>query len=590
MGAGSQLEPGGLIDDRYRIRRRLGAGGFGEVWLAIDERAGGIGREVALKLLHPRVFEMGDVVRERFDQEAEILARLDHPSIVRPLAFSRTDSSAYLAMEFVEGVPLDRVLRKCAKDGEHLDPSEIVRVFDELAAAVHYIHGEGVVHRDLKPSNVMFVRRGGRAFVKLLDLGVARILTPNERDATTLGRVVGSLHYASPEQVRGERADAKSDVFALGVILFELVTSRRAFLVDADRLPANAYKPPLKLEANALPRVGGRILGGARPKVSDVREGVPLALDEVVARALAIDPGERFASAAALAEAAVPLLRELGRDRGTTIYSMLSDVDILVEGDASDAARTVTSPDASGFDAKDTAPPRGEVFEATDAAMASVARPLGARSSSRMWGAAAIVVLALGVGTWAFVMRVERAPIEHVPERVVTEPRAAVRAVAVESGDDDARTEGAEPNGDGPSEGGLGANAKEAVPEPRDASERGTKSERRGADPNVEARARRRDREPPSSSRDEGAVRVAPVSASSAATRTRLEQLVADARANPGDLARVAALGDAVRRAVATLPPGGPRTRLERRIETAEMDGDVEALAACVRAWGDETR
>ncbi len=569
MSAGSQLEPGALVDARYRILRRLGAGGFGEVWLALDETAGGIGREVALKLLHPRVFEMGDVVRERFDQEAEILARLDHPSVVRPLAFSRTESMAYLAMEFVEGVPLDRVLKQCSKTGEHLDPSEIVRVFDELAAAVHYLHGEGVVHRDLKPSNVMFVRRGGRAFVKLLDLGVARILTPTERDATTLGRVVGSLHYASPEQIRGLRADARSDVFALGVILFELVTSHRAFLLDEVGRPAPAYKPPLKLETNALPRVGGRIMSGPRPKVSDAREGVPLELDAIVARALAIDPAERFESAQALAAAAVPLLAELGRDRGTTIYAMLSDVDIVAQDEVG-AADTVPSADASGFDARDTAPPRGDVFDATDAAMASVAGPaFEDRSSrgSRSWMAAAVLV-AIGAAMFVYVGSVERAPVVRAPEEapaVVAEPRA----------------EAADPEIAERPEGGYDAVDSQRAAEA--ANGRGADAPNRSAREDTAARSGTlRSSEPvPRIEREPRPVADPLIPP---ATRQRLDRLVATARAEPTNLAHVAALGDALRKTVATLPTGTKRTRIERRIEAAEMDGDVEALAACVRA------
>ncbi|MEQ8985679.1 MAG: serine/threonine-protein kinase, partial [Deltaproteobacteria bacterium] len=365
-----KIAPGTRIDDRYVTLRRLGSGGFGEVWLATDESADALGRQVALKVLHPRVLEIGAVVRERFEQEAELLARLDHPSIVRPLGFSMTESRAYLAMDYVDGVPLARVLKQCSQRDEHLDAAEAERVFDELCSAVHYIHEQGVVHRDLKPSNVMFVRRGGRAYVKLLDLGVARILTPTGRDATTVGRIVGSLHYASPEQVRGERADTRSDVFGLGAILFELITAARAFIVDADGRPARAYKPPLRLASNALPRVTGRILGGPRPKPSDAREGLPLPLDDVVARALAIDPAERYASAAELADAARPLLRELGGARGTTIYAVISQiVDVSPDPGVTDPDPT---PLLANLDATATNPV--DTPDMLDAQMASVVR------------------------------------------------------------------------------------------------------------------------------------------------------------------------------------------------------------------------
>ncbi len=617
-----KIAPGTRIDDRYVTLRRLGSGGFGEVWLATDESAGALGRQVALKVLHPRVLEIGPVVRERFEQEAELLARLDHPSIVRPLGFSMTESRAYLAMEYVDGVPLARVLKQCSQRDEHLDAAETERVFDELCSAVHYIHEQGVVHRDLKPSNVMFVRRGGRAYVKLLDLGVARILTPSGRDATTVGRIVGSLHYASPEQVRGERADERSDVFGLGAILFELITACRAFIVDAQGRPAHAYKPPLRLTSNALPRVTGRILGGPRPKPSDVREGLPLAMDEVVARALAIDPAERYASAAELADAARPLLRELGGARGTTIYAVISQI-VDVSPDPA-----VTDPDPTpllaNLDATATNPL--DTPDVLDAQMASVVRDPPGPAAPWILAAGALTVAAgVAFAVWPRGAGVEAAATPHAMHR----PRVAPRERGAEAGanrgapaggsahrargdgsPNDARGDGTEASRRGPAvdgergddgairaEGGNdakrshgggaatgGARGDARVNGARgDARVNGARGDARVNGARGDARVNgarangaRGDRNTNSAGHE---ARGGP------AERARfpeVDRALSAARAAPTDLLRVAALGDALRRAARSLPDGTARTRLLRRIEASEMSADVEGLAACV--------
>lgn len=525
--ASSGLEIGARIDGRYVLLRRLGVGGFGEVWLATDERSASLAQQVAIKMLHPHLFRSSEVIRDRFEQEAEVLARLDHPSIVRPLAFETSEERAYLAMEYVDGVPLNRVLAQCARRQEHLDSDELVRVFDDLTGAVHYLHGEGIVHRDLKPSNVMFVRRGGRAFVKVLDLGIARILGASGRDATTLGRVMGSFHYASPEQIRGERVDERSDVFALGAILFELVTSCRAFVLEDGRHAA-ADRAPLRDADNALPRIVGRITRGSRPRPSDAREGVPLELDPIVARALAIEPAERYASAASLANAALPILRALETNRGTTVYEVASQI---VHEEALEA--TNTAPIAAPNETNDTNEDPG----AESIAMASVAREgFPPRRRGALGGAVlAIAALLIGVGGY-LVGRHGDAPDRQVETKVIEPPSPGVRPRAV-----------AEP-----------VNVPEAIEEVEEVEEI--------APPPPPDR---RPRDPP----------APPPEAPS-----ELAQRLAWAREDPSDLTRVAALQDALRRALAALPRGPNRTRLERRIETSAMNGDVEGLAACVRA------
>ena len=593
MSAG-ELQPGARIDQRYVLRRRLGVGGFGAVWLATDVRSSGITREVALKILHPRLREASAVVAERFRQEAEILARLDHPSVVKPLGFSADGEHAYLALEYVEGLPLDRVLKECARRREHLETGELVRIFDELAAAVHYLHGEGVVHRDLKPSNVMLVRRGGRAFVKVLDLGIARILAGTQRDATTVGRMLGSLHYASPEQIRGEPADAKSDVFALGVILFELVTSCRAFLVHEGR-PASAARPPFRSGENTPPLVFQRITAGERPKVSDAREGVPLELDAIAARAMAIAPSARYGSAAELAAEAIPALRSLAASHGTTIFALAAELEPTAdEVEVATEVRRLQRPAAPASE-----PTELEVPEVPRPARPEAAprptwmAPHPARPERPAWLRAAggglllvaVAIAAYAAGASRGAGRSEERPAVRVvaPEApegpgkaapaVVAQPREAPAVGAVTPGED-AAVEALGPHADGPGGPGTGgaAGGGAAGGGPPGAPVAGGVGS-----------SREPPRAPRSAREATGQTAEAPPRAQGAAG-SELTRLLAHAREAPDDLARVAALGDAVRAALKQLPEGdAQRTRLERRTEASAMEGDVEGLAACVR-------
>src|SRR5918993_4083134 len=214
------LGPGTRVD-AYELIRPLGSGGMGEVWLATE---GHLRRKGALKLLPTELTREATRVA-RFEQEARAASALSHPNVcVIDALGMTTDGQHYIAMEYVEG----RTLR-ARLAGERLPIREALDIAIQIASALTAAHASGIVHRDIKPENVMLRPDG---FVKVLDFGIAK-LTPQEKDAsalhTTPGLVIGTPRYMSPEQARGIELDARSDVWSIGVLLYEMVTSRPPF-------------------------------------------------------------------------------------------------------------------------------------------------------------------------------------------------------------------------------------------------------------------------------------------------------------------------------------------------------------------------
>ena len=234
----------------------LGAGGMGEVYLAEDTQ---LGRKLALKLLPAQLTADADRLR-RFKQEARAASALNHPNIITIFEIGQEGSTHYIATEFIDGETLRQQMSDAPE--QRMKPSEAVNTAAQIAAALAAAHEAGIIHRDIKPENVM-VRRDG--LVKVLDFGLAKLTEPAPdvihsqastiaRNSTEAGVVMGTPRYMSPEQVRGEKVDARTDIFSLGVILYEMLTGQPAFRGDSGIEVMNAIlkeEPPELSETKA---------------------------------------------------------------------------------------------------------------------------------------------------------------------------------------------------------------------------------------------------------------------------------------------------------------------------------------------------
>ena len=259
------VDPDTVIDGRYKVISRVGSGGMADVYLAEDQL---LGRQVAVKLLHHHFAEDQEFV-ERFRREASSAAGLSHQNIVGIFDRGEWEGTYYIAMEYVAGRSLKTVVRE---DGP-LDPAKAIDIVIQILRGARFAHRRGVVHRDLKPHNVI-IDEEGRA--RVTDFGIARA---GASDMTLTGSIMGTAQYLSPEQAQGYMVSGTSDLYSIGVILYELLTGVVPF--DGETAVAIAFK---------------QVSAQARPP-SEVNPAVPQALDAVVLRALAKDPAQRFADA-----------------------------------------------------------------------------------------------------------------------------------------------------------------------------------------------------------------------------------------------------------------------------------------------------
>ncbi|HSH21960.1 MAG TPA: protein kinase, partial [Candidatus Caenarcaniphilales bacterium] len=253
---------GQVLTNRYRLVELLGEGGMATIYRGQDAQ---LGREVAVKVLRAEYGRDAAFVA-RFRQEAQAAASLNHPNVVNVHDFGMEAGDPYIVMELVEGGDLAQIIRERGA----LEPTTAARIAQQMADALEAAHAQGIIHRDIKPTNVL-ITRGGR--VKVADFGIARAFS--EAQLTMPGTTLGSVHYFSPEQARGEVVTTASDIYSLGLVLFEMLTGRRAWTGDSPGAVAVA-----RLAADA-------------PTASSVRPEVPPALDAIVRAALRRVPAER---------------------------------------------------------------------------------------------------------------------------------------------------------------------------------------------------------------------------------------------------------------------------------------------------------
>jgi serine/threonine protein kinase len=258
---------------KYELRAVLGRGAGGVVYEGWDPR---IARRVAIKTV--RLLDAGEQeaaeTLARFQREAQAAGGLSHPNIVGVFDYGETAELAYIVMEFIDGRSLKSLLDGC----ERLVPGEVLRVMDGLLAGLEYSHEHGVVHRDIKPANVMLTSHGQ---VKIADFGIARI---ESSSMTQVGTVMGTPAYMSPEQFMGQPVDRRTDIYAAGVVLYQMVTGERPY-------------------DGSMSSIMHKVLNTDPPRPSALSVVAPPTLDAVVARAMAKRPEARYASAAAFARA-----------------------------------------------------------------------------------------------------------------------------------------------------------------------------------------------------------------------------------------------------------------------------------------------
>lgn len=286
-GGQGRYAGGSVAGGRYQLRDLLGEGGMASVYLAYDSA---LDRQVAIKTLHT---ELGreQSFRERFRREAQAVAKLSHTNIVSVFDTGEDTLDGavmpYIVMEYVEGQPLGSVLASDIQQYGAMPADKALKVTADVLAALEVSHEMGLVHRDIKPGNVMTTKRG---VVKVMDFGIARAMQSGVTSMTQTGMVVGTPQYLSPEQALGRAVDARSDLYSVGIMLFQLLTGRLPF--DADSPLAIAYAHVQ--EEPVAP--------------STVNRAVTPAMDALVARALRKNPNERFPSAAAMRDECLRVL------------------------------------------------------------------------------------------------------------------------------------------------------------------------------------------------------------------------------------------------------------------------------------------
>ncbi|MFN2555909.1 MAG: protein kinase [Nitriliruptorales bacterium] len=282
-----------IVAERYQLEEPIATGGVAIVWRAHDIV---LDRSVAVKLLHPHL--TGDTTTvERFRREAQAAAQLAHPNAVAIYDTGLEDDLVYLVMEYVDGPSLRDVIQEQGA----LNPTVVAALGEQVASALGEAHLNGFVHRDVKPANILLTSEG---LPKVTDFGIAKAVGQDDT-LTTPGTVIGTAAYLAPEQLEGLEVDARADIYALGVLLYECLTGEPAYQGDTPTATAAAR------------------LSRELPPPRTVRADIPRALDRIIVTATRRDPAERFADGKAMASALAPLVRT----RPSDVTAMLLGAD-----------------------------------------------------------------------------------------------------------------------------------------------------------------------------------------------------------------------------------------------------------------------
>ena len=397
----AELAPGTLIDGRYRVLSRLGSGGMADVFLAEDQQ---LRRKVALKLLHRRFSEDPGFV-ERFRREAQAAAGLQHPNVVGVYDRGDYDGTYYIAMEYLSG----RSLKQLIRDEAPIDPIRAVDITIQILKAARFAHRHGVIHRDLKPHNAIVDESD---HVKVTDFGIARA---GASDMTETGSIMGTAQYLSPEQAQGHAVSESSDLYSVGVILYELLTGRVPF------------------DAESAVTIALRHVSEAPAPPTYVNPTVPPALEEVVMWTLNKNPADRPRNAdeliTALQAARAAILAGQAGERTAAMAAVAGGVGLAAVGPS-------PAPYA-GVEADAPAPPPGVLIPATDGYGAPPPDGPGSEEeeerSRRLWPwlVALLVLLLLGGGAAAYFLT--RPTTVTVPN-VVSYPLNTARTVLQNAG------------------------------------------------------------------------------------------------------------------------------------------------------------
>lgn len=311
MASTTSPSGGKLIADRYQLGELVGRGGMGGVWMAEDLK---LHRRVAVKLLSPELTARPDV-KERFEAEARAAARLNHPNVVSIYDSGEHEGVPFLVMELLSG----RTLADEFKDGP-MDQERVLKLAAQALAGLGAAHAVPIVHRDIKPGNILFTAEGDG--VKVADFGIAK--GAQSMDLTQTGTLLGTPAYLAPEQVAGEPATAASDLYSLGVVLFEALAGR----------------PPH--QAETVVALANKIHNEPPPSLPEVRPDINPAFAAVVEKAMAKAPGERFSSAAEMGKAVMGIMnasQSSGKETGDRTM-----VAPAVPADPGDRTQVISSP------------------------------------------------------------------------------------------------------------------------------------------------------------------------------------------------------------------------------------------------------